>query len=103
VTDNACNSNDIGIKIQESSYNTISTNICNANRIGIYLSYGCLASNIIADNTFLGNTERDILEELPPQDEEFDPGFLLPIGLAGIIMLGAAWRMFSGIREFTET
>ena len=100
VTNNTCKNNDIGVKLLYApSYNTVATNICNANRIGIYLSYGCLASNIIADNTFLGNTEHDLFEELPPPDEEFDPVILLPIGLVGIILLFAAWRILSGIRK----
>ncbi len=97
VTNNTCNSNDIGIFIQESSYNIAVTNTCKDNRIGIYLTYGCLASNIIADNTFSGNTEHDIFDEAQSSEEyvpgEFDPIIFLPIGLAGIIMLGAGWRM----------
>ena len=97
VTNNTCNSNDIGIKIIESRYNKVTTNTCNSNRIGIYLGDTCGWSNIIADNTFSGNTEHDIFDESEFSEEyvpgEFNPIIFLPIGLAGIIMLVAAWRM----------
>jgi parallel beta-helix repeat protein len=67
-------------------------NTCNNNRIGIYL-YD-LGSNTVENNTFSGNTEHDILEEF--ETEEFvaiDPVVLLVVGLAGITLLGAGWRM----------
>ena len=54
-------------------------------------------------------TEEDGTEESTEEDgtevflaEENDPEVLLFIGFAGIIMLGAAWRMLSGIREFNR-
>ena len=109
VTNNTCNSNDIGIYLGTSDYNAVANNTCNNNRIGIGLY--ALDTNLVVNNTCLGNTEHDIdgwyitdedgTEE--NETDEFDPVILLPIGLAGIIMLGAAWRMLSGIREFNKT
>jgi hypothetical protein len=32
--------------------------------------------------------------------EELDPVVLLPIGLAGIVMLGSGWKLLSGIRKY---
>jgi hypothetical protein len=49
----------------------------------------------------VSNTEHDIVREY--MTEEFDPVVLLFIGFAGIIMLGAGWRMSSGIRESNQT
>ena len=69
VANNTCNSNDIGISLDKSHYstvmdsdnNTVTYNTCNNNRIGIYIY--SLGSNTVADNTCLGNTEHDIVNE----------------------------------------
>jgi parallel beta-helix repeat protein len=81
VENNTCNSNDIGIFLDrivgptqfglnqtpirpswiDSHSNTVADNTCNYNRIGIYLRNS--TSNTVVNNTFLGNTEHDILEE----------------------------------------
>jgi parallel beta-helix repeat protein len=120
VENNTCNSNDIGISLNRiqviyffnnyeywaySLSNNVANNTCNYNRIGIYLLDP--HSNTVVNNSFLGNTEHDILEDFAAKKFDTEDllfiGFVGVIGLAGIIMLGAAWRMFSGIREFTET
>ncbi len=57
--------------------------------------------NTVANNTFVGNTEHDILGEYMTEEDETEedetegsgPEVLLFIGFAGIIMLGAGWRM----------
>ncbi|MFW9801359.1 MAG: nitrous oxide reductase family maturation protein NosD [Candidatus Thorarchaeota archaeon] len=111
VANNACNSNtECGICVDSScpstsNNNTISANTCNYSRIGIYS--GDL-SNIVADNTCLGNTEHDIFgvyitEEAGTGEagtEEFNPIGFLFVGFSGIIILGAAWRMLSGRRKY---
>jgi parallel beta-helix repeat protein len=106
VANNNCSSNgNNGISLESSDYNTVANNICNNNRIGIYLDDES-DFNTVENNTFSGNTEHDVLGEYMTEEdgtEEFDPVFLLPIGFAGIIMLGAAWRLLSGIREFNKT
>ena len=76
MVNNTCNSNDIGISLEpirvhivdidvtywiESFSNTVANNTCNYNRIGIYV-YGS-ESNTVVNNTFLGNTEHDIVDE----------------------------------------
>ncbi|MHA2350459.1 MAG: DUF1565 domain-containing protein, partial [Candidatus Thorarchaeota archaeon] len=58
---NTCNSNDIGISIYESSYNTVENNTCKYNRIGIHLDESL--SNTGSNNNCLDNTERDIIGE----------------------------------------
>jgi hypothetical protein len=50
-------------------------------------------------------TEEDGTEEIGTGEdgiEESGPGVLLFIGFAGIIMLGAGWKLLSGIREFNR-
>jgi parallel beta-helix repeat protein len=70
VANNTCNYNsDYGIRVGaavgmgtgESSNNTVVNNSCNYNRVGIYIYF--LGSNTVANNTCLGNTEHDIIEE----------------------------------------
>ncbi|MFX1263393.1 MAG: nitrous oxide reductase family maturation protein NosD [Promethearchaeota archaeon] len=97
VVNNICNSNDIGIYLDFSESNTVSENTCSNNRIGIYLFQS--DSNIV-DNTCLNNREHAILEgDITTESGPFDPvvshpvEFLLLVGVVGIIMLGAGWRM----------
>jgi parallel beta-helix repeat protein len=110
ITNNTCNGNDIGISLNRklevnqgnnfeywaySLSNTVANNTCNYNRVGIYLLDS--HSNTVVDNTFLGNIEHDILEDFAAK--KFDTevlqftGFLGLMGFAGIILLGAGWRM----------
>ena len=68
-----------------------------SNEIGIYLDDES-DFNTVENNTFSGNTEHDTLGEY--MTEESDPEVFLLVGFAGIIVLGAGWRMLSGIRKF---
>ncbi|MFX0046521.1 MAG: nitrous oxide reductase family maturation protein NosD [Candidatus Hermodarchaeota archaeon] len=76
VANNTCNINEYGISIdgpeqsaiihphdesRSSHSNIIANNTCNFNGIGIYL-YESI-SNIVEDNTCLGNTEHDVFDE----------------------------------------
>jgi parallel beta-helix repeat protein len=98
ITNNTCNSNDIGISLEHAHSNTLVNNICNYNRIGIRLddSY----PNVVVNNIFLGNTEHDILGEYITEEEGtegFDSVFLLLIGpFVGIIMLVGGWKQRMG-------
>ncbi|MFX0044963.1 MAG: NosD domain-containing protein [Candidatus Hermodarchaeota archaeon] len=90
---NACNGNDIGISLHDSDSNTVENNICNYNRIGIYLLNSL--QNTVAYNICFGNSERGILGEFEAEESEvpeFNPGVLLLIGFAGILVLWAGWR-----------
>jgi parallel beta-helix repeat protein len=110
VEKNTCNSNDIGISLNRnllvipsnnyeywtySLFNTVANNTCNNNRVGIYLLDP--HSNTVVNNIFLGNTEHDLLEDFTPRKFDTDVlvsiGFFGLMGFAGIIMLGAGWRM----------
>ena len=86
VDNNTCNYNVDGISLHDSTSNTVINNTCNYNRIGIYITSS--DANIVENNTLLGN-EHDITEEFVA----IDPVVLLLIVFAGIIMLGAGWRM----------
>jgi parallel beta-helix repeat protein len=104
VTNNTCNTNTgSGIWVSSTSPtpcndNTISGNTCNYNTIGIYSGD---PSNIVADNTCLGNTEHDIFGNYITEKtgtgeagtEEFNPIGFLFVGFSGIIILGAAWKI----------
>jgi parallel beta-helix repeat protein len=121
VANNICNNNEFGIELSVSDFNTVANNTCNSNDIGISLGGNsntvenntctnngigiCIGgnSNTVENNTFSGNTEHDIvteseLEELAHQEylaKQFmqSLGFLLLVGVVGIIMLGAGWRI----------
>ncbi|MHA2143458.1 MAG: right-handed parallel beta-helix repeat-containing protein [Candidatus Thorarchaeota archaeon] len=121
VVNNTCSSNVYGISLGSSSYNTVENNICNNNLIGIYLEYsdsntvannncnyndiGILIEdsylNVVVNNTFLGNTEHDIVGEY--MTEEAVLVVFLLIGFLGIMMLGAVWKLVTGIRKFNLT
>ena len=99
VANNTCRYNDVnvedcgdGIYLYDSDSNIVVTNICKYNRNGIYLGSGCGCTNIVADNTCMNNEEFDIVWAVGTV--EFGPMGLL---FAGIIMLGATWRMLLGI------
>ncbi|MHA2300988.1 MAG: right-handed parallel beta-helix repeat-containing protein, partial [Candidatus Thorarchaeota archaeon] len=92
VANNSCFSNEVGIILWGSHSNAVVNNTCSNNRIGVYIDVlDFLDSNTVESNVFLGNTEHDIYIQFDP----IDPIVFLPIGFAGIIMLGAAWRMVS--------
>ena len=77
VDGNTCRNNDCGIVLAESDSNTVVNNLCYNNRIGINIDRSYL--NMVVQNTF-HNPDTIIV-------------LLLLFGLAGIIFLGAGWRM----------
>jgi parallel beta-helix repeat protein len=135
VTNNICNSNEVGIRLEGSSYNTVESNTCNDNDIGIslnrklevvptndseYWAYSLSNTvanntcnynragielndsypNVVVNNTFLGNTEHDIVGEYITEEDETeqsDPvvllliGFVSYVGRIGIIPLVGIW------------
>jgi parallel beta-helix repeat protein len=95
VSDNTCNYNRIGISLDGSDANTVTDNTCNYNRIGIYLSGS--NANILSNNICLGNAEHDTLEQFVV----IHPVVLL-VGVVGIIMLGAGWRVAKLLRAGTS-
>ena len=90
VANNNCTSNGIGIFLENSHSNTITNNTCNNNKIGVRLDES--DSNTLTSNTLLGNTEHDIYHS-DSTSLALDPVDLLFIGLIGITLLGAGWRM----------
>ena len=90
VVYNTCNNNDEnGIGFYGSHHNIVENNTCNYNEIGIYLHHSTF--NKVVNNTYLGNTEHGIY--FYNSSVITETVFLLSIGLAGAIMLGAGWRM----------
>lgn len=94
VESNTCNDNDIGISLNRklgvvqrnnSEYwtyslsNSVANNTCNYNRVGIYLLDP--HSNTVVNNTFLGNTEHDLLKDFTPK--KFDTEVLMLVGSVG--------------------
>jgi parallel beta-helix repeat protein len=90
VANNNCTSNGIGIFLGNSHSNTITNNTCNNNKIGVRLDES--DSNTVTNNTLLGNTEHDIYHS-DSTSLALNPVDLLFIGLVGITLLGAGWRM----------